>query len=150
RAREFRQAVSLGVEPIEERRRKRDQVRATLAERVLFREAVDDFLSLHEGEWRNAKHKKQWRSTLEAHAFPKLGSRPIHEIDAALINEALAPIWTTTTETARRTKNRIEKICQWVREGKPLPQESAAKRVKHHAAMAFAELPAFMVELAQA
>ena len=62
RAREFRQAASLGIDPIEERRRKRDQVRATLAERVLFKDAVDDFLSLHSGEWKNAKHKKQWRS----------------------------------------------------------------------------------------
>jgi integrase len=147
RARECRQAVARGIDPIEERRRKRDQVRATVAERVLFKDAVDDYLALHEGEWRNAKHKKQWRSTLEAHAFPKLGSRSIHEIDAALINEALASIWKTIPETASRTKNRIEKVCQWVRDGKPLPQKGAAKRVKHHAAMPFAELPAFMVEL---
>jgi len=70
RARECRQAIARGIDPIEERRRKRYQVRATVAERVLFKDAVDDFLSLHEGEWRNAKHKKQWRNTLEAHAFP--------------------------------------------------------------------------------
>src|SRR5262249_5518863 len=43
--------------------------------------------------------------------------------------------------------HRIEKVCQWVREGKPLPQKGATKRVKHHAAIPFAELPAFMVEL---
>jgi integrase len=147
RARECRQAVSLGVDPIEERRRKRDQVRATLAERVLFKDAVDDFLSLHNGEWKNDKHRKQWRSTLEAYAFQKLGSRPVGEIDAALINEALAPIWTTIPETARRTKNRIERVCQWVKDGKPLPQRGASKRIKHHAAIPVAELPAFMAEL---
>jgi integrase len=118
-----------------------------VAERTLFAEAVDDFLTLHAREWKNEKHRKQWRNTLAAYAFPKLGSRPVGEIDAALINEALVPIWTAKAETASRVKNRIERICQWVKDGKPLPQRGASKRVKHHAAIPFAELPGFMAEL---
>jgi Arm DNA-binding domain len=147
RARQCRQSVSLGIDPIEERRRQRDQVRASVAERMLFKDAVDDFLSLHNDGWRNDKHRKQWRSTLETYAFLKLGSRPVGEIDAALINEALLPIWTTKAVTAGRVKKRIERVCRWVKDGKPLPQRGAGKRVKHHAAIPVAQLPTFMAEL---
>ena len=34
-----------------------------------------------------------------------------------------------------------------MRDGKPLPHQSAAKRVRHHPALPFTELPAFMAEL---
>jgi integrase len=71
----------------------------------------------------------------------------VSAVDGALITETLAPIWTKKPETARRVKQRIERIVQWVKDGKPLPRQSAAKRVKHHAAMPFADLPAFMMEL---
>jgi integrase len=67
-----------------------------------------------------------------------------------MISEALAPIWVTKAVTARRTKNRIELICTWVKNGMPMPQkQKAGARVKHHAAMAFADVPAFMLDLGQ-
>ena len=66
-----------------------------------------------------------------------------------MITEALLPIWTSKPETARRVKQRIERVVQWVKDGKPLPQKSGTVRVKHHAAASFAELPAFMAELRQ-
>ena len=50
---------------------------------------------------------------------------------------------------ARRVKQRIERIIQWVRDGQPLPKQGASKRVKHHGALPFADLPAFMDELRQ-
>jgi integrase len=76
-----------------------------------------------------------------------VGARPISAIDGALITEALAPIWTTKPETARRVKQRIERVIQWVRDGRPLPRKIASKRVKHHAALPFADAAAFMTEL---
>ena len=74
-------------------------------------------------------------------------TRPISAIDGALITETLAPIWTKKPETARRVKQRIERVIQWVRDGRPLPSKGASKRVKHHPALPFADLPAFMAEL---
>ena len=72
-------------------------------------------------------------------AFPSIGNRPITAIDGAVITDALSPIWTKKPETARRVKQRIERIIQWVRDGKPLPMQRASKRIRHHPAMAFAE-----------
>ena len=66
---------------------------------------------------------------------------------ARSITEALSPIWTKKPETARRVKQRIERVTQWVRDGQPLPMHRASKRVKHHPAMPFIELPDFMERL---
>jgi integrase len=147
RAKVARQALLDGEDPIELKRKRRDEARAHSAERMLFKDAAQRFLDLHEAEWKNSKHRTQWQSTLRTYAFPTLAGRPISAIDGALITDALASIWTTKPETARRVKQRIERVCQWVKDGMPLPRHGASKRVKHHPAMPFAEMPAFMAEL---
>jgi len=50
-------------------------------------------------------------------------------------------------ETASRVKNRIQRIVKWIGDGKPLPQKSKARRVKHHKAMPYKDAPAFMDRL---
>ena len=75
--------------------------------------------------------------------------RPIAAIDGALITEALSSIWTKKPETARRVKQRIERVCA-VGKGRHAAsalEGSEQAGVRHHAAMPFAELPAFMGEL---
>lgn len=147
RARQARQVLLDGDDPLEIKRKKRDEARAETADRILFKDAAQRFLDLHLSEWKNAKHRQQWQNSLKAYAYPTLGSRPIAVIDGALITAALQSIWTKKPETARRVKQRIERVIQWVRDGKPLPMHGASKRVRHHPAMSFAELPTFMVDL---
>src|SRR5688572_30114847 len=57
RARECREVVVLGGDPIETRRKQRDEARAGTAERTLFRDAASGFLALHKDTWKNEKHK---------------------------------------------------------------------------------------------
>lgn len=147
RARQARQQLADGADPIEARLADRDARRRDEAERVTFKDAAGKYLTIHESGWRNAKHRQQWRSTLETYAFPTLGQRPVKAIDSALINAALAPIWTKTPETASRVRQRIERIVQWVKDGAPLPAPSKAKRVQHHAALPWQDVPQFMAEL---
>jgi integrase len=147
RARAARQTVLDGDDPLEMKRKKRDDARAATAERILFKDAAERFLDLHKAEWKNGKHRAQWQSTLKIYAYPTLGSRPISAINGGLITEALAPIWTKKPETARRVKQRIERVVQWVKDGTPLPRHGASKRVRHHPALSFADLPDFMAEL---
>jgi integrase len=147
RARRARQTLLDGEDPLEIARKKRDEAKAETAERILFKDAAERFLDLYENSWKNSKHKEQWRNSLKNYAYPALGTRPIAAIDGAVITETLAPIWTKKPETARRVKQRIERVIQWVRDGKPLPVRSASRRVKHHAAVPFAELPGFMAAL---
>jgi integrase len=147
RARQARQQVADGIDPIEARLAARDARRKDDAESITFKDAATKYLTVHESEWKNAKHRQQWRNTLATYAYPTLGTRPVKAIDAPLINGCVAPIWTAAPETASRVRQRIEKVCQWVRDGMPLPAPSKAKRVKHHAALPWQEMPAFMADL---
>jgi len=147
RALKFRQLAADGLDPIEEKRRKRDEARDEARKAITFKEAAQRFLDLHTPTWKNEKHRDQWSSTLEAYAYRTLGPRPVSAIDGALITETLSPIWITKQETARRVKQRIERVLQWVKDGMPLPQQGASRRVKHHAALPFVEVPTFMIDL---
>jgi integrase len=147
RAKTMRLLLLDGKDPIEHRLAERDKQRAEEAARVTFKEAAEQFLTVHESGWRNAKHRSQWRNTLKDYAYPTLGRRPVKAIDAAVINEALAGIWQRVPETANRVKWRVERVIKWVKDGKPLPTAAASKRAKHHAGMAHTDVPAFMVEL---
>jgi integrase len=75
----------------------------------------------------------------------------------------LEPIWTAKPETAGRVRGRLESILDFAkvrgyRDGenparwrghldKLLPARSKVRRVEHHAALPYAELPAFLVNL---
>ena len=98
RARQARQVLLDGEDPLEIKGKKRDEARTETAERILFRDAADRFLDLHESTWKNAKHKEQWKSTLKSYAYPTLGNRPLSAIDGALITDALQSIWTKKPE----------------------------------------------------
>lgn len=74
--------------------------------------------------------------------------------------KVIEPIWQTKSETASRIRQRIESVLDWAtvrgyRKGdnparwkghleKLLPQRSKIAKVKHHAALPYAELPLFM------
>jgi integrase len=147
RARKQRQLLADGIDPIEKRLSEQDAERRKEAERITFKEAAEQFIALHEAGWRNAKHQKQWQTTLKKYVYPTLGPRPIKAIDAALINQTLAPIWQTIPDTASRIKQRVERVITWVKAGKPLPAPAAEHHGRNHAALKYQELPSFMIEL---
>jgi integrase-like protein len=112
-----RQILLDGKDPIQAKHSARAAGRS--AKSMLFKDAARKFIELHESRWKNPRHRQQWRDSLRDYADSPLGSRPISAIDAALITEVLAPIWQTRPGTARRVKQRIERVCQWVRDGIP-------------------------------
>ena len=63
--------------------------------------------------WRNPKHAKDWPASLERHAFPRIGDRPVSEVTNADVLEILNPIWHHKPETARRLRQRINAVMQW-------------------------------------
>jgi integrase len=147
RAKKARQLLKDGIDPLEARAAARDAKRKEEAENVTFKEAAEKYISLHESGWRNLKHRQQWRNTLKDFAYPALGPRPVKAIDTAVINAALASIWTRTPETASRTKLRIERVVQWVKDGRPLPVPTAASGKKNLPALPYPLIPELMAEL---
>ena len=159
RARVARKLALDGVDPIEDRRRRR--VEATQA--LKFGQAVDLYLAAHEASWRNGKHRAQWRSTLTTYAFPELGVLSVGDVDTPAVLRVLLPIWGAKPETASRLRGRIEAVLAWaiakgLRNGpnpatwkgllaKVLPPRARLAAVRHHPALPYAELPVFMAWL---
>jgi integrase len=78
-----------------------------------FAEAVERFLASKLAEFRNDKHRLQWRSTLDTYAGPVLGSMRVSDIGFQDVLRTLEPIWREKTETASRLRGRIEAVLGW-------------------------------------
>jgi integrase len=162
-AAEARQLRAEGVDPIERRRSVRVAKRVASAKTVTFDQCSAAYIAAHEAGWRNAKHRYQWRATLRDYVSPVLGHLPVQDIDTGLVMQVIEPPWRTKTETASRTRQRIEAILDWAtvreyRQGanparwrghlqKLLPAKAKVTAVEHLAAMPYADVPAFMAEL---
>jgi integrase len=163
KAAECRRLRQDGIDPIEARKARRAQAALDAAKTITFKEAAASYIASHKAGWRNAKHALQWGSTLETYAEPVLGGLSIQAIDINIVLRVLEPIWKTKPETASRVRGRIESILDWakvrgLRQGENparwrghldhlLPAKSKVRRVKHHAALPYAELPNFIAEL---
>jgi integrase len=159
--------LSEGQDPLAHRREKEE--RQTAAERLAaassmtFDDCADAYIRAHEAGWRNKKHRQQWRNTLATYVSPVFGRISVQHVDVALIMKVLEPIWNRKTETASRIRSRIEVILDWARvrgyrTGENparwrghldhlLPARSKVRKVKHHAALPYTEIAAFMKEL---
>jgi integrase len=162
-ARDCRKRLLTGADPIEARRAERMQSRLEAARGVTFRECADRYIAAHEAGWRNDKHKAQWKSTLATYVYPIIGKLSVASIDTALVVKVIEPIWSAKPETAGRVRGRIESVLDWAHVrgfraadnparwrghlDKVLPSRRKVKAIKHHAALPYAEIPAFMADL---
>lgn len=102
---ENRGKAMMGGDPLAERR----EAAAVLT----FDMAIETYLAGKLDEFRNEKHRKQWRSTLTTYASPMLGQKMVSEITVQDVLRVLEPIWLTKTETAKRLRGRIENVLSW-------------------------------------
>ena len=163
RAQRVRQQLLDGIDPLQQRQVAETQARLNAAKAMTFDQCRDAFIAGHEAGWKNAKHRQQWMSTLETYASPVIGKLPVASIDMGLVLRVLEPIWTTKPETAGRLRGRVERILSWAttrgyRIGEnparwkghldqTLPAQNKVHHVEHHAALPYADVPAFLVEL---
>lgn len=157
-ARQFRQQIKDGIDPIEQRKdtRLKNRIAQGLAEWTFEKAAREVHKTLLPG-WKEGKHADQWINTLTTYAFPKIGTRPVGQIDVAAVVDVLRPIWNTKAETARRVRGRIDAVMRWAvahQYAAKNPVDDAVEllaeqkdKVEHHAALPYRELPAFLVKL---
>jgi integrase len=152
-----------GIDPIDARHAVRDQAKLDGAKAITFQACAAAYVSAHCAGWRSAKHAAQWGSTLETYVYPVFGALPVQLIDVGLVTKVLEPIWAKKTETASRLRGRIEAVLDWAaargycRGDNParwrghlenlLPKRSKVQKVKHHAALPYGEIGAFMASL---
>lgn len=108
-AREAKEAIKAGRDPIAERKAARLEL-IRQQSRLNFRDAAKQCHAVKSAEFRNVKHATQWLATLENHAFALLGDRPVAEITTDEILQCLLPIWQAKPETASRVRQRIENV----------------------------------------
>lgn len=104
-AADCRQAAAEGRDPIAERNREAEPT---------FGEAGEKFILQMESSWRNAKHRAQWRATLQQYCGPIWGER-VSLVGTEQVLSVLTPIWTKKPETASRVRGRIERVLDFAR-----------------------------------
>ena len=78
-----------------------------------FDEAAVRVLEQKQAGWRAAKYGREWRSSLERYAFPRIGQVPVSPVTSADVLEILTPIWHTKAHTARLVHQRIRTVLEW-------------------------------------
>lgn len=161
KARELRQAVTTGRDPIAESRSMADRNRAIAGH--TFSAVTEAFLKAREAGWSNPKHRAQWQSTLEEYAYPHFRDTPVAKIETADVLRALTTIWNTKNETASRVRGRIESVLSYAsalkyRSGdnparwrghldQLLPKPSKVRKVTHHRALPYSKINTFIATL---
>ena len=134
------------------------------SEGATFGECADRVIEAMRPSWRNGKHAAQWEMTLRDYAAP-LRRLPVDRITTDDVLSVLKPLWNDKPETASRLRGRIERVldaakAQGLRSGENparwrghldqlLPKRQRLTR-GHHAAMSYADVPAFMSDLQNA
>lgn len=131
------------------------------APKPTFEEATIAFLKVHTKSLKNPKNAAQWRTTLETYAWPSIADISVDQVDRGMVLRIVEPLWGVKTETANRVRARIAAVLDWAAEAghrdpnasnparkeqfkKSLPAQNKVQKVKHHAALAIDEAPAFI------
>jgi integrase len=158
KARECRELLIDGRDP----KKERAVARAEALRAVSFSEAASRYFEAHKPAW-GRKHAQEWRFTVATYAEPVLGALPVTGIDTGLVLKVLEPLWSVKTHTAARLRARLEAVFDYakacgLREGENparwrghldhlLPSAGKVRPPKHHVALPYAEVPAFMTAL---
>ena len=100
-----RRLARAGGDPLAEKRR--------LKSMPTFAAAAKAVLAQMRPGWRNPKHGKDWLSSMERFAFPRLGKLPVSEVTSADVAETLRKVWHERPATARRVRQRISTVMEY-------------------------------------
>lgn len=163
KARDAKEKISLGINPIEEKRQIKRTLQKELLGTMTFKNAMYKVIEMKAKESKSPRYYDDKIKPLEKYAVPVVGDLPVREIDLAHVKAILEPIWETRTETASRLRALLETILGWCtvqgfRDGENparwkghldniLPSPAKIKKVKHHQAIKINEMPQFMAKL---
>lgn len=144
----LRKLAKAGSNPIAERDRERVTV-------PTFAKALEEAHEALKSGWAD-KTAKAFKTSLEEHALPKLGTMPVNLIGSAEVIGALAPIWIDKPEMARKVRSRIGQVLAfakargWRSDALPDARElrsglSKQSRGKSFPSLPFAKVPGFFV-----
>jgi integrase len=160
---QMRARVIAAKDPLDEKRAEK-QAREGARSIPSFGEAADEHLRAHQDSRKNDRHRRQWFVALTRYCGP-IRALPINEVGTREVLQVLKPVWTRAPEIASRLRGRIEAVLDAARahghidadRANParwrghldhlLPNPDKIGERGHHAAMPYADLPAFMAKL---
>jgi integrase len=168
---EARKLLRAGKDPLVVRQEAAEAEAAAVAARKAEKQAIGNtfakvaalYIAAKKVTWTNPQHAWQWSATIEKHAVPIIGHKPVRDVDTNDVLQVLEPVWAQMPETASRLRGRIEaildyaKVRGWRTGDNPalwrghlklaLPSRAKVAAVVHHAALPWSEIAAFMVVL---
>ena len=144
-----------GRDPIREKRTTR--VNPKMPSLPTFEDVARRVKALRRPTWSSEKHADQWESSLKTYVFPVIGHALVDGVTTTDVLAILEHIWNAKPETATRVRQRMEVVFDYsiasgwrtdnpaVAVRKVLPRRRGQK--KHHPAMPYGELPAFLQTL---
>jgi integrase len=170
-AHEARTLLARGLDPIDDRKSQRQQARVAAAakktaaaqEQATLARVAREYHARVIESTRTAKHAAQWIASLENNVPQELWHRPIQEVTAPLLLDAIASLQFRIPETASRIRQRLEAVFdeaefREISKGNParairrkLGELKKGRRVaRHFAALSFAQVPAFVERIREA
>ncbi|HEX3402566.1 MAG TPA: Arm DNA-binding domain-containing protein, partial [Acetobacteraceae bacterium] len=154
-----RKLLRQGIDPLIHRETKRLES----AERPnTFGDVARAFHDAHKAGWRSAKASAQWLTALDQHAKPIM-TMAVASVDTAAVMRCIRPMWGTKTITADRIRSRVEVVLNyaathgWRSGDNParwrghisnlLPPSRRVAKVRHHNALPWQLVPAFVADL---
>lgn len=162
KAREAKEKIRAGVDPIEERRAARAAIAAATSRGLTFSAAADRWIEA-KGAGMSEGRRRRDRAALARHAEPVIGKMLVADLTPQDIIRTLAPLWAEKHETASNLRQRIEAVLTWatvaghragdnparwrgnLKELMPDPAKIAA--VDHQPAVALADVPGWWAAL---
>lgn len=149
KAAELRRFAKAGRDPIVERDRGRRKV-------PTFKEAAEKTHVALKAGW-SAKGAKAFLSSLEEHAYPRLGRKRVDQIEAVDVHDMLEPIWQSIPEMAKKVRNRTIKVLDFAKSKGWRETEAPRNAISialarqpkggNFKAMPYADVPAFVADL---
>jgi integrase len=167
-AAEQRELLARGIDPIEERKRRKAAETASDGDRVIitFEAVARAYLESRQQRW-TEQHVHDWRAAMTHHVYPLLGAKAVRKITSDDVIDVLRPIWGVKHKTALKVRQQIEAVLEYGAAMKHcdenqknpadvikrisvlLGETKEVHQVVHHPAMPYQAVPAFMVELMQ-
>lgn len=149
KAAELRKFARAGRDPLSERDRERRKV-------PTFQDAAKACHQDLKASW-TKRQADTFLSSLQRHAFPKLGRLPIDKVEASDIRDMLAPIWGKYSDMSRKVKGRVGQVLNYSHSKGWRPTEAPSRSVtmglgkraasSNLPAMPYTDVPSFVAAL---
>lgn len=155
RSQDARKLLTDGIDPLERRQAQ------TVAQGVTWGACVDGLIKSLRPGWKDERQGDQWEASLRDHGPDR--ALLVRKVSTDVAMACMTPIWASKTETATRVRGRSERVWDYAKVkglatgdnpfrwrghlDKLLPKPSKVSKPKHHAAMPYTDVPAFMARL---